>query len=195
MDVRLLMGAGLVIASMAGVWAVVSASDRSVAVYAASSTVVVGDPIDEAELAIVHVSLGDAEGLYLVPGSVADHAVATRTVFAGELVPEDAVGAARDVSRSPVVVSVSGRLPEGVVAGREVDVWTSGRAGEDDVGPPSVLVSEAVVVRIVEEEGLVSGSADVSVELAVPDGAVAAVLAAMAADEALALVPVVAGTE
>jgi len=35
-DVRLLIGAALVMGSMGGVWAVVSASDRSVAVYAAS---------------------------------------------------------------------------------------------------------------------------------------------------------------
>lgn len=190
-DVRLLIGAALVLASIGGVWAVVSSSDRSVAVYAASSTIVAGDAIDGSELSVVHVSLGDAQKLYVTPGAIDADAVATRTVFAGELIPEDAVGTPHDVSRASVMVTVSGQLPAGVAAGREVDVWASGGSDGDGEEPPSVLVSGATVSRIVEQEGLVSGAADVSVELAVPEGAVAVVLAATSAGDALALVPTV----
>lgn len=192
-DVRLLIGAALVLASIAGVWAVVSSSDRSVAVYAASSTIVAGDTIEDADLAVVHVSLGEAQKLYIPTGVLPEHPVATRTVFAGELIPEDAVGAPADVSAAPVMVTVAGRLPAGVAAGREVDVWASGVTDGDGQEPPSVLVSGAVVARIVEDEGLVSGASDVSVELAVPEGAVAVVLAATSAGDALTLVPVRAG--
>lgn len=193
-DVRLLIGAALVLASVVGVWAVVSSSDRTVAVYAASDTIVAGDMVDVSDLTVVRVSLGESEGLYVAPGQVAEDAVATRTVFAGELVPSDALGAPGDVSSAPVMVTVSGQLPAGVSAGREVDVWASGSAAEDGAEePPSVLVSGATVSRVVEEEGLVAGTADVAVELAVPDGDVAVLLAATAAGDALALVPVVAG--
>jgi hypothetical protein len=192
-DVRLLIGTALVLASIGGVWAVVSSSDRSVAVYAASTTIVAGDPIDASDLSVVHVSLGEAEGLYIAPGGVEPDAVAIRTVYAGEIIPDDAIGAPGDVARAPVVVTVTGRLPEGVSAGRDVDVWASGTTEGDAIEPPSVLVSNATVARIVEDEGLVSGASDVSVELTVPDGAVAVVLAAVAAGDALALVPVVAG--
>lgn len=190
---RLLIGAGLVIGSMGGVWAVVSSADRSVAVYALTSTVAAGDRIDAEDLTVVHVRLGDADGRYVSAGGLDDDAVAVRSLFEGELVPVDAVGGPGDVSSAPVVVTVSGRLPEGVAAGREVDVWSSGQADDGAVAPPAVLVPGAVVSRIVEEDGLVSGATDVSVELAVPDGAVAAVLAAIAAGDTVALVPVVAG--
>jgi hypothetical protein len=190
-DVRLLIGAALVVGSMGGVWAVVSASDRSVAVYAASETIVAGDAIDDAELSVVHVSLGAAERLYLSPGSLGGDAVATRTIVAGELVPGDAIGRPDDVATAPVMVTVTGPLPAGVQAGREVDVWASA-TGDDGPEPPSILVSGATVSRVVEEDGLVTGSATVSVELAVPDGAVAVVIAASAAGDAFALVPVVA---
>ncbi|PSL38837.1 flagellar basal body P-ring formation chaperone FlgA [Labedella gwakjiensis] len=194
-DVRLVIGAALVLASIGGVWAVVSSSDRSVAVYAASSTIVAGDTIEVADLSVLHVSLGDAQKLYVETGAVADGAVATRTVFAGELVPEDAIGAPQDVSSAQVVVTVAGQLPAGVAAGREVDVWSSGGSDASDGRdrePPSVLVTGATVSRIVEDEGLVSGSGDVSVELALPEGAVAVVLAATASGDTLALVPVTA---
>lgn len=194
-DVRLVIGAALVLTSIGGVWAVVSSSDRSVAVYAASSTIVEGDAIDVSDLSIVHVSLGDAQRLYVETGAVAEDAVATRTVFAGELVPEDAIGAPGDVTASRVVVTVAGQLPAGVTAGRQVDVWASGGADASDGSggePPSVLVSGATVSRIVEDEGPVSGAGDVSVELAVPEGAVAVVLAATASGDSLALVPVTA---
>lgn len=192
-DVRLLIGTALVLASIGGVWGVVASSDRSVAVYAASSTIVAGDAIDAEALSVVRVSLGASQELYMTPDALPEGAVATRTVFAGELVPGDAVGTPEEVSTASVMVTVSGRLPAGVSAGRAVDVWASGATDRDDPEPPSVLVSGATVSRIVEQEGLVSGGGDVSVELAVPEGAVAVVLAATAAGDALTLVPIVAG--
>jgi hypothetical protein len=64
-DVRLVIGIGLVTASVAGVVSLVSASDRRITVYAAAETFTPGDRIGEDELLPRQVTLDDAEGLYL----------------------------------------------------------------------------------------------------------------------------------
>ncbi|WP_166426710.1 SAF domain-containing protein [Labedella populi] len=193
-DVRLVVGVALVAASIAGVWAVVASADRSVSVYAAGTTIVAGNVVGTEDLVVEQVSLGRSADLYVAPGGLVDGAVATRSILAGELVPAEAIAATADLAMAPVVVSVSGELPEGVVAGRDVDVWASGSGGQgDEADPPSVLVAGALVARIVAEESIVAGSSEVSVELSVPDGAVAVLLAASTAGDALTLVPVEGG--
>jgi hypothetical protein len=196
-DVRLVVGIALVAASIGGVWAVVAAADRSVSVYAAASTIVAGDPVAKDDLVVEQVSLGRADYLYVAPDDLRDGAVATRTVLAGELLPREALSSSHDLASAPVVVTVAGELAERVAEGREVDVWTAnGGDGDDAVeSPPSVLVSGALVTRIVTEESLVAGSSEASVELSVPDGAVAVLLAATTAGDALTLVPVDGGPE
>ncbi len=194
-DVRTVIGVALVLGSVTGVWAVVASSDRSVPVYAAGSTIVAGDTVSPDDLVVRRVSLGSADELYASPGAVAPGSVATRTVFEGELVPAEALEPSADVGRAAVVVDVGRHLPDGVAEGRTVDVWSSSAGPEDEDAPPSVLVSGAVVSRVVQEDGLVAGDPEVSVELSVPDGTVAVLLAATASDEALALVPSTGGTE
>jgi hypothetical protein len=191
-DVRLVVGVALVAASIAGVWLVVSSADRTVSVYAAGATIVAGEVVGVDDLVVEQVSLGGAAGRYAVPGRLTDGAVATRTILAGELVPVEAVASDDDLARAPVVVTVRGELPAGVAEGREVDVWATGaeQGDRDEAAPPTVLVPGALVARIVAEESLVAGSSEVSVELSVPDGAVAVLLAATTAGDVLTLVPV-----
>jgi hypothetical protein len=194
-DIRMIVGVGLVVASIAGVWAVVASADDSVPVYAAGSTIVAGDTVGPDDLVIRRVSLGAARELYIAPGGVDAGSVATRTVFAGELVPAVAISRSADIGRAPVVVTVGGELAEGVAEGHEVDVWASEVTTEEEAAPPSVLVAGAIVSRVITEESLVSTAADISVELSVPDGSVAVLLAATTAGDALALVPVTGRSE
>lgn len=191
-DVRLVVGVALVAASIAGVWLVVSSADRTVSVYAAGATIVAGEVVGVDDLVVEQVSLGGAAGRYAVPGALTDGAVATRTILKGELVPVEAVASDGDLARAPLVVTVRGELPEGVAEGREVDVWATGAEQGNGSGaaPPTVLVPGALVARIVVEESLVAGSSEVAVELSVPDGAVAVLLAATTAGDVLTLVPV-----
>jgi hypothetical protein len=77
-----------------------------------------------------------------------------------------------------------------VRAGATVDVWASPADAETrGFGAPLVLVSDAVVVRVVEDEGLVSSRGGGAVEVLVPRSRVARVLQAQAAGDALAVVP------
>jgi flagella basal body P-ring formation protein FlgA len=92
LDPRLLIGIVLIAASTTGVWALVSGLDDSVEVYAARGTITPGTRIDAADLDTESVRLGATAGRYLAPGDLPDGGlVVTRTIEAGELVPDSAV--------------------------------------------------------------------------------------------------------
>jgi hypothetical protein len=188
-DARFGVGLVLVVASVAGVVGLVSSADRSTEVWAARSALTPGDTVAADDLVLTSVRLGDAGDLYLddLPeaGVVVTHAVA-----AGELVPASAVGDVRGIDLASVVVTVGGELPQSIRAGSTVDVWAAREIEGGVFGPPSVLVSQATVVRVLEADGLAVSGTTVDIEVLVPRDAIAAVLEALANDDAMSLVPV-----
>jgi hypothetical protein len=191
LDTRFLIGILLVVGSVAGVYTVVSAADSSVQVYAARDSLTQGDVITSDEVLSSSVRVDGASTLYLLEGDIpADGLVVTKPVAAGELIPASAVGSAAGLRFGAVVVSVTGQLPASVGPGSLVDLWASRLDEESNFGPPSVLVSSATVVRIVEEEGFVVGDSGTTVELLVPRTKIARLLEAIAVGDALSLVPV-----
>lgn len=189
-DPRLVIGILLVVASVAGVYAVVTSTDRSILVYAASSTVNPGDRIYAGDLQPTSVRLGDAGSRYLVAGDLPpDGLLVTRSIAAGELVPVSAVGSAASVRFGSIVVVVSGQLSKSIAPGVVVDVWSAAETEAGEFGPPVVLVGSATVVRIVETGGLITDHGG-GVELLVPRERIARVLEATANANAISLVPV-----
>lgn len=190
-DPRLAIGVGLVLASVAGVYAVVASADRTVEVYSASVVFNPGDRIRASDLHREHVRLGELRGRYLTPERLPGKGViATRTVLAGELVPASAVGSVAGDRFSSVVVTVGGQLARSVEPGVVVDVWSAAETEHGDFGPPAVLVGSATVVRVVESTGIIADGGTVSVEILVPRVKIARVLEAVANGDALSLVPV-----
>lgn len=190
-DPRFAIGLVLVFASVSGVYAVVAGSDRTMMVYAARSTLAVGDRIEAADLAVTHVRLDGADDLYLTPVRLpGDGVVVTRTIAAGELVPASAVGRRSGEMRTSVVVELTSPLAVALGPGSVVDVWSARQSDHARFDPPVVLVGQAAVVRIVEPTGLVAASGRRSVEVLVPKARVAAVLEAIANGDAVAVVPV-----
>jgi hypothetical protein len=168
---------------------VVNALDDSAEVYVARGTVTPGTTITAGDLAIASVRLGSGTAGYLEPGDLpAGGLVITRTVESGELVPESAVDAVDRAGLATVVVPSRGALPTGLGAGSRVDVWTAKLVERGGFEPPSVLAAAVEVAGIVETEGMVA-SESVSVELLVPREKVAALLQALAAGDAIDLVP------
>jgi len=191
LDPRLLIGVGLVVASVAGVLGLVAAIDRRVVVFAASTTIAPGDTVDRADLVERTVSLAEADGLYLgaddVPG---DGLVAVRTLPEGELVPLSAVGDPVALATTTIVVETAGRLSSGARTGSAVELWAApADADGRGFGAPVVIVGDAVVVRLVEGDGLMVGTAGEAVEVRVPRDKVARILQAQADGDALAVVP------
>lgn len=189
-DVRLIIGLALVAASVAGVVALVGAVDARTTVYAAAGALSPGDRIVRGDLVEREVSLDGADGLYLRAGELPDDGLlVVHPVRGGELLPRAAVGDASGIRSTALVLELAGSPSSAVRAGAVIDVWASPAAVEGrGFGAPVVLVPDAVVVRIVEDEGIVSSSRS-AVEVLVPRSRVARVLQAQAAGDALAVVP------
>lgn len=190
LDVRFVIGAALVIGSVAGVWVVVAAAERTEQVYAAATPLAVGDRLTADELVLAPVRLGGAARHYLTPEDLPGGGlVVTRAVDAGELVPESAVGSEDGLRLASVVVPLGGELARGVEPGALVDVWAAPEAEGGGFGPPAVIVPGAEVVRTVESSGLLASGSG-AVEVLVPKDRVARLLQALANADALSLVPV-----
>jgi hypothetical protein len=188
-DPRLVIGILLVASSTTGVWLLVSGLDDAGDVYVARDTLTPGTRIDIDDLTLESVRLGGAAERYLAPEDLpGDGLVVTRTIPAGELV---AVSAVDDVDRTglaTVVVPSRGALPTGLGAGSVVDVWAARELERGSYEPPAVLVAAAEIAGIQEAEGMVDAGG-VSVELLIPREKVAALLEALAAGDAIDLVP------
>jgi hypothetical protein len=190
-DPRFVIGLVLVAASIAGVAAVVADSDHSTAVYTARHTLTVGDRLTPADLRETRVQLGAAAALYLVPApKLKEGLLVTQTILSGELVALSAVGTVSGRDVTSVVVDVPGRLAASILAGSVVDIWSARSIGPSEYAPPTILVGQASVVRIVEPTGIIAADNGQSVEMLVPQANVGAVLEAIMNGDALAIVPV-----
>ena len=186
-DPRLAIGLVLIAASVAGVLGIVSSADASIVVLAARDDLAPGDRIDADDLVETSARIADA-GLYLdaVPE---EGLIVTRAIGEGELVAVSAVGATAGTRLASVVVTVNGQLPAAVGAGTTVDLWAARKQESTTFGPPSVIVSGAIVVRVIEQEGLVASGDATTVEVLVPRLKIARVLEAVANADAISAVP------
>lgn len=187
-DPRFVIGILIVVASVAGVWFVVAAARQTAPVLVAARALVPGESIGSGDLRVAEVALGQAAERYARPGAVADGVVALRTVAAGELVPLEALGPADAVRTTTVVVPSSTRVPAAVAPGAPVEVWSAPRRAAGEYETPRIIVADAVVSRIVQDESLGAAAAD-SVELVVPRSGLAELLAALSGEAMLSVVP------
>jgi hypothetical protein len=187
-DARFFLGVLLVVASVVGVWLVVSAARQTVPVYAAAHTIVPGEPIAAGDVKVVDVALGAVAGTYLGEGDLGDGTVATRTIEAGELVPAASVGDADDARTTSVVVRSAVDVPASVEAGAVVEVWAAPLLERGAYDDPRILVADATVVSVTRDDSMIGGGA-AALELVIPRDDVSATLAAMADQSALSIVP------
>lgn len=190
-DPRFAIGLVLVIVSVLGVVFLVSTADNTVQVYAARAPLSAGDRIDADDLVAQAVRLGPLTSKYLGKNELpAEGLIVTKTVAQGELIPASAVGSVAGTRVASVVIRANSQLPRSITAGSVVDIWAAKKTDNRLYGPPSVLVSSATVVRVIEGEGVIAGGSAPSVELLVTRAKTARVLEAIANDDALSLVPV-----
>ncbi len=189
-DPRLIVGAALVILAVLGVWFVIAGARQTTAVLIAGRTLVPGEPVESADLRVADVWLGGLGGSYLTAGSMPEDAVATRTIPTGELVPVGALSPATSVRSTVVVIDSATGVPASVAVGTAVEIWSAPRTEPDRFGAPRVLVADATVAGMPSKDGMSAPSAGTTVEVVLPRAAVAEVLAATAAGDALSIVPV-----
>jgi hypothetical protein len=189
-DPRFVIGLVLVAGSVVGSVALIAANDSSIRVFAARETVVPGQKLLVGDLVAVSVRLDAAESHYLRPEDFPEEGVVvTRSIEAGEIVPRAAVGRASGADTAAVVLSLTSGLPESVRPGGVLDIWSAKKSGSGEYEAPVVIVSSAIVVRLISDDQLLSNGSGTSVEVLVPREAVAAVLESVANGAALSAVP------
>lgn len=188
-DPRLLIGLVLVAAAVALGTFAVQAAGRTVPVLAAREAIVPGQSVAAADLVVREVRLAEAEGEYLrADGEVDPDLVAVRTIGAGELVPVAAVSPAAEVEVRAVAVRPTGELSRAVVEGSVVDLWFVA-AGDDDEATAAPLVEGVTVAEVGRDQGSLTSSAP-TVHVLVPTADLSTVLAALAGDGTVEVVPV-----
>ncbi|WP_091492041.1 SAF domain-containing protein [Microbacterium pygmaeum] len=191
-DMRFFLGIVLVAASVAGVWFVVSASRQTVPVFAAARTIVPGEAVSGDDVRVVDVALGQVGGAYLDADALTDGLVAVRTIESGELVPQSAVGDAAAAHTTSVVLRSAVDVPGSVEAGTVVEVWAAPQI-EGGYDEPRILVADATVVSVTRDDSMI-GAGSAALELVIARSEVAAMLAAMADEAALSVVPTTGAT-
>ena len=187
-DLRFFLGVLLVLASIAGVWFVVTASRQTLPVLAAARTLVPGEPITSADVKVVEVALGAVDVAYLPESKLGDSMVATRTIEAGELLPRTAIGNASSATTTSIVLNSTVDVPESVVHGARVEVWQAPLVERGIYDVPRILIADATVVDVTRDDSLVGGGV-ASLELVIDRAEVSDTLAAIAAGAALSVIP------
>lgn len=169
-DPRLLIGILLVLASVAGVVALVGNAEKTVPVYAAKEALVVGQKVDADSFKIVQVQLGEVDAKYLNPeAALAENAVAVRMVAEDELVPRSSIGHADALDRKPASVSVDEPLPKEVVVGSHVDVWVSLPDERNGFQAPVLMLPGAEVAALNEGSSSLGAGRNVTLMVLVTD--------------------------
>jgi hypothetical protein len=187
LDLRLAGGVALLVVSLLGVSAVISAANHTTSVWVASHPLAAGVVVgaDDVHPEAVHLTSG-LGAAYLPSSQTILGSVVTRPIGADELLPAQAVAEPGSTpARRLVTVSVPRyHYPTDLAAGDVVDVYVvPGDAAASVVasGQPPKLVLAAVVVSSVDDSGSrFSAGSDVGVALAVPPGDVAALVSAAA---------------
>ncbi|WP_062463534.1 SAF domain-containing protein [Demequina soli] len=181
-DPRLVVGLLLIAVAVAGVALTLRSADRTAPVYAAATTLAPGAVLDESNVVVAHVRVG--EGYLEAPDAAPFGRVVTRAVGAGELIPATAVAAREDYDGRPVAVVATALIAAGVEAGATVDVWVTPEAGAGG----STRVGEALPVAAVERDDGAFGAGGQTVYVVVPADAVGDLLDALAGAADVAVV-------
>ena len=115
-DARFLIGIAVVALSIGGVWAVVSSSGTTTPVLQATRTIALGEALVSEDFQVVEVGLGTVTDRYLAPQELHAGQVASRTVFAGELLATSAAESADANRTTTIVVESSTGIPADAVS-------------------------------------------------------------------------------
>ena len=143
LDLRLLLGVLLVLASVLLGARVIGAADATVPVWAAASDLAAGSRLTAADLVAVDVRLDRTAAAYLATGSRPEGRTLDRPVHAGELVPRSALAETAPLVDLALPVQ-AGYVPPSLTRGQVVDVYAvadaaSARSGAVGAVTPVVL--------------------------------------------------------
>jgi hypothetical protein len=188
----LVVGLALVLASVVAGALVVSAADRTSPTYAAARTLLPGQSVERADLAVVGARVAGGASRYLdAREPLAPGLVVLRPVLPGELLPRSAVGDPAEVDLRPVTVPVAPEIADALATGMLVDVWVAER-DEDDRGyaEPERLATDVAVGERATRRGALGSSSTTAVQVLVGADVVPRLIHAVDDESRVTLVPV-----
>jgi hypothetical protein len=195
-DSRLVVGVVLVLLSMTVGAKAIAAADDTVPMYAATVSLVPGQPVTQSDVKRIDVQLGAGRSGYVA----ADHDIAAdtfalRDVRPGELLPRSALGTRAGVDVKPVAVPVESGGAARLAAGSIVDVWVNARdrsSAAEKYGKPVKTLEAAPVAHTPDTGGggLGAASGITAVQIMVPEASVQELIAAIDQGAKITLVPV-----
>lgn len=189
-DPRLLLGILLVLASVAGVSALLASQDRTTQVLAASRDLPVGTALKAADFDVVQVSLGGLEGTYVsARDPFPQDAVAGNLLRSGELLVKADLTEADKLDRKPLGLDVQAPLPSGIRAGDRVDVWASLPNGQNGYSEPRRLLEAAEISELSVSDSVIGGADSTRLLVLVEDQDLPALLGALSNQAKIAVVP------
>lgn len=189
-DPRLLLGILLVLASVAGVSALLASQDRTTQVLAASRDLPVGTALKAADFDVVQVSLGGLEGTYVsARDPFPQDAVAGNLLRNGELLVKADLTEADKLDRKPLGLDVQAPLPSGIRAGDRVDVWASLPNGQNGYSEPRRLLEAAEISELSVSDSVIGGADSTRLLVLVEDQDLPALLGALSNQAKIAVVP------
>lgn len=187
-DPRLLVGILLVLASIAGVVALVRAADTSIVAYAAKEDIAVGQSVGLDQLVAVEVRLGNVEGRYLTSGGLPDGKVAVQRIAKGDLVPASSLGGAGGLGRKPLPITITEALPAEAVAGTRVDVWVAQPNGRNGFAEPHRIATAAEIAHVATAQSALGGARETVVQVLLDEDQLPQLLGAQANKARVSLV-------
>lgn len=190
-DPRLLIGVLIVLLSVVAVTGIVRINDRTEPYLAAKHDLLVGQRITNDDLQPVSVRLADSSSKYLSEGTrLAEGAVATQSIFEGQMVPRHSIGSVDQLRRKPMSLTIGEEAAGGIEVGQSVDVWvTESGSNGAEASDPRLVVSRAEVSRVTHDDSAIGGSAKATVQVLVEEGNLPPLIKAVSADSTITLVP------
>lgn len=188
---RLLIGVGLVVASVAGTTATMAWATATEPYVVAARDLDVGTRISAEDLRTVDVRLEGTEGTYVRDAAeVGEGDVIVERVPSGRLLPAGAVGSAEDLDRRPMGIPLETALPAETSAGDVVDLWVSQRenTGRGWSEPVQVL-SGAELASVERATGTLGAGTGATAQVLVEEQDVSAVVDALASESRITVVP------
>jgi len=159
-DRRLLIGVGLVVASVLGVTRVVAVADQTVQVWSVQTDLASGVAIAADDIELTSVRLGTLTPYYVGDDSPLG-AVTVKDFTAGELVTRTGVESADDAPdlRWLTLPVERHHLPADLRRGEQVDVYLVERtSGGEPLGEPRLVLTAATVADVDEGDSRFGGS-------------------------------------
>lgn len=189
-DSRLIFGLLLILASVAGIVALITALEKTEPMLVPKANITLGEELDPTKFTVKEVRLDELGGAYLHSRHAFESGDRAGTLLrAGELVPVHAVVTTGATDAKPVTIDLDHTLPEAVTPGSRVDIWSAAKKGPgNSFDVPELLLDSSEVTAVRAGDTSFSSRTKASLEVMVPDSSLQDLLEALANESRLTVI-------